>query len=442
MADEEGSDIIQLTNGLPQSPASLIVPNGSVGFQLNVDATVIAPPYGFVAASIEIVFQFDATGLIQPNAPAAAAQIYSNKELQPQNSIGLGTYYLVTFYDADGARINKNPMWWQFPEAAGATVDISNITPISTVGGNVIFYPTNFAGSGTVTSVAFVGDGTVLSATPSTPVTISGNIAATLLTQNPNLIFAGPPTPGPSAAPTFRFLIASDVNPAYAAQTLATSLANQSSPIFQISGNYWTGSVSAVDMWTIRAVLGAGTDPTTTLTFGHTGTGGGSNIDFGGTPFSGVGNINATGLSVGASGINILNTGQLSFQSANAAQQIVGQSSELITLNTGGATTDSVTNLLPAGAIIDAVVIRVTTTISGGSTPTTIAVGDASTSNRFISTGTPLTAGSTAIGLNQIDAGAASQAAAAKVRITLDQTPGQGAVRVTVFWRTFSAPTS
>jgi hypothetical protein len=113
-----------------------------------------------------------------------------------------------------------------------------------------------------------------------------------------------------------------------------------------------------------------------------------------------------------------------------------------LTLSLASAHTDTAGNLLPAGAIIDSVVIYITQTISGGSTPTTIAVGDSGTSNRFISTGTPLTAGSTAIGLNQINGSTSAQAAAAKVRVTLDQIPGQGAVRITVFWRQFTAPTS
>ena len=133
--------MITLINGFPQGPNALIVPNGSISFQLNVDATVIAAPYGFVCADIPAVFQFDATGaLIQP------AKLWSNEELNPQlSSTLLGTYYLVTFYDQAGARLNKSPMWWQFPEAANATVDISGMVPYATVGGNVIFYPTSFA---------------------------------------------------------------------------------------------------------------------------------------------------------------------------------------------------------------------------------------------------------------------------------------------------------
>ena len=134
---------INLVNGHLQTPQALAVPNGSITFSLNVDATVVASPYGFVSAQTEVVFQLDASGDILAPTGSANAQIYSNAELNPQNSIGLGTYYLVTFYDQNGAALNQ-PMWWQFTQGAGTTVDIGEMIPFSTVGGNVIFYPTSF----------------------------------------------------------------------------------------------------------------------------------------------------------------------------------------------------------------------------------------------------------------------------------------------------------
>jgi hypothetical protein len=54
--------------------------------------------------------------------------------------------------------------------------------------------------------------------------------------------------------------------------TAATSGANKSSPIMNITGNYWTSSASANDYWSIQNALAAsGANPTSTLTFTHTG---------------------------------------------------------------------------------------------------------------------------------------------------------------------------
>jgi hypothetical protein len=64
--------------------------------------------------------------------------------------------------------------------------------------------------SGNVSSVTFTGDGTILSSTPSTAVTSSGTVAATLKTQTANAILAGPAT-GADHAPTFRAMVAGDL---------------------------------------------------------------------------------------------------------------------------------------------------------------------------------------------------------------------------------------
>src|SRR5207253_2169467 len=53
--------------------------------------------------------------------------------------------------------------------------------------------------------------------------------------------------------------------------TAATSGANQSSSSLNLSGNYWNGSASATDSFTMQDVLGGGTNPSETLTFDHTG---------------------------------------------------------------------------------------------------------------------------------------------------------------------------
>lgn len=139
--------------------------------------------------------------------------------------------------------------------------------------------------------------------------------------------------------------------------------------------------------------------------------------------------------------------GNTVLQSTNGATWTSGQSSELITLNTGGTTTDSAANLLPANSIITAVVARVTTTITAGCTGWE--VGDPTTAARFTSNNVTLTAGTTGVGLNHqqgsvtTDAAGPVQTSAAKIRITCaTAAPGAGAIRVTVFYQTFVPPTS
>ena len=91
------------------------------------------------------------------------------------------------------------------------------VLPLGTVGqvltvnadGSIAWSST---GSGSVTSVTFTGDGTVLSSTPSTAVTASGTVTAALATQAKNTILAGPSTGAP-AAPTFRALAQADITP-------------------------------------------------------------------------------------------------------------------------------------------------------------------------------------------------------------------------------------
>ena len=153
-----------------------------------------------------------------------------------------------------------------------------------------------------VTSVGFEGDGTVLSSTVSGPVTGSGILSATLLTQSANLILAGPAT-GSAATPTFRSLVLADLpsipwsslaNPTgnlslsmgtdtttfnqtastvwlWANTTTGTGSTTNASPVLELAANYYTGSTSAVDTWTIGTTLSAGTNGQSLLVLGHSG---------------------------------------------------------------------------------------------------------------------------------------------------------------------------
>ncbi len=92
---------------------------------------------------------------------------------------------------------------------AGNTMTViapdSSTTKVLTSGGLSADPTWQTAGVGTVTSVTFTGDGTVLSSTPSSAVTTSGTLTATIKNQNAGTFLAGP-TSGSAAAPTFRAL--------------------------------------------------------------------------------------------------------------------------------------------------------------------------------------------------------------------------------------------
>lgn len=64
----------------------------------------------------------------------------------------------------------------------------------------------------------------------------------------------------------------------WANTTAATSGASASSPFFELEGNYWNGSASATDSWTMQDVVASGTNGASTLTFAHTGSTGPASI--------------------------------------------------------------------------------------------------------------------------------------------------------------------
>jgi len=135
LAASQGLAKITLTSGNIQSPAGLVVPNGSMELQLNTDATIIASPGGQVMSSIPVLLNFDNTGNLD-----TGSQIWSNAELNPQNNQGLGTWYYVSFFDANGSKINRSPFIWQFPQAAGSTVPITSMVAQAA---STIYYPFN-----------------------------------------------------------------------------------------------------------------------------------------------------------------------------------------------------------------------------------------------------------------------------------------------------------
>ena len=131
---------------------------------------------------------------------------------------------------------------------------------------------------------------------------------------------------------------------------------------------------------------------------------------------------------------------------ASGESMTFGVLSEELTLSTGGLTSDSTANLLPAASEILGVVARVTEAIT---VTTNWAVGDPTSAARFSAANATKTLGTTSVGVDHRQPTVASaalgpcQTAAAKVRITCTgSNPGAGKVRVSVFYRAYVAPTS
>jgi hypothetical protein len=61
--------------------------------------------------------------------------------------------------------------------------------------------------------------------------------------------------------------------------TIATNSTTNGSPILDLSANYWTGSASAEDKWTMQSVLAAGTNGASALTFAHSGSTGSATVN-------------------------------------------------------------------------------------------------------------------------------------------------------------------
>ena len=164
---------------------------------------------------------------------------------------------------------------------------------------------------------------------------------------------------------------------------------------------------------------------------------------------SGLLDIGASDAKVGQLWVtNFFGTGQTLLTSTKGATWKQFFAEEELTLATGGTTTDSSANLLPANSIILAVSARITVGIT---TASNWSVGDSNEAARFIASqsGAPaLALAYTVVGLDAMAGGSTTtnlgptQAAAAKVRVTTDVGVGAGKIRVCVMGLTFAAPTS
>jgi hypothetical protein len=141
--------------------------------------------------------------------------------------------------------------------------------------------------------------------------------------------------------------------------------------------------------------------------------------------------------------VGTINTiGETISTASDGSQEIWGSVSETVVLSTSSVTTDSSTAMLPADSIISSVVALVLTTIVG---ETDWSLGDSILPQRFTEAQRALDAGKTVVGLAHIDqSGVAGprQSSADAVRVTLTGLPTAGSLKITTFYRLFTAPTA
>lgn len=101
----------------------------------------------------------------------------------------------------------------------------------------------------------------------------------------------------------------------------STSSTPQSSPTISLSGTYWTGSLSAVDSWTIQDVVASGTNGASTLTIGHSGSTGIATVSLGSAflNWSGNGPTSPGNVAAGIARQSGLSNGALAIYSATGS---------------------------------------------------------------------------------------------------------------------------
>lgn len=243
----------QITGGAFQDSLGNLVANGYMTFELSQDVQVNSNTQ--IGAGRITTITLDASGNV-----AGTQSVWPNDLLLPA-----GSFYLVSVYTAQGQLVwgpnAQQVLSTPSPFNIGAWVPAS--VNVNTSGGG--------GGAGTVTSVSVA-----------TANGVSGTVASPTTTPVITLSLAGFLAQTNSWTATQDF---ADV--ALVSGTPATNVANQDSPSLLVVGNFWNGSASAQDTWTVLNTLGTGTNPSSSLTLSHSGTPGNAQFE--------VPNINVAG---------------------------------------------------------------------------------------------------------------------------------------------------
>jgi len=289
----------------------------------------------------------------------------------PATTTPAGIYYRVVAKDAS---TGQEVLRYTQVTFNGATFNFDNYAPISqgqfappsgaAVSGNLSVNG-NLSVTGAFTSTIFSGNMTLPASGAATSASNFGSLQETwqgsywngsaavsdswtaqsfvAAGTNPNnsfLIFTHSGTPG-------SFL---QVNSALQipATTAATSGSNVNSPTLNLLGNYWTGSTSNSDTWTIQDILGAGANPPSTLTLSHLGgSTGATTVDVSSVGILKTGAVNAGANTVSASVFQVPGAANLQIDTARfgalgiRVQAIGANATQALTVMPSGTATES-----------------------------------------------------------------------------------------------------
>jgi hypothetical protein len=161
-----------------------------------------------------------------------------------------GSNYITTLGTITDGTWNGSviPITYGGTGASTATDAINNLLPsqtgnagrvLQTDGSNNLSWAT--VGTGSVTSIGLSLPSSIFSVT-NTPVTTSGTITATLATQSPNTVLAGPSSGTTSATPTFRQIVAADITGTLTQSTTGNAATATSSTNIGITNDIATTS--------------------------------------------------------------------------------------------------------------------------------------------------------------------------------------------------------
>jgi|GEM_PF-1162883 len=289
----------------------------------------------------------------------------------PATTTPAGIYYRVVAKDTS---TGQEVLRYTQVTFNGATFNFDNYAPISqgqfappsgaAVSGNLSVNG-NLSITGTFTSTIFSGNMTLPASGAATSASNFGSLQETwqgsywngsaavsdswtaqsfvAAGTNPNnsfLIFNHSGTPG-------SFL---QVNSALQipASTAATSGSNVNSPTLNLLGNYWTGSASNSDTWTIQDILGAGANPPSTLTLSHLGgSTGATTVDVSSVGTLKTGAVNAGANTVSASVFQVPGAANLQIDTSRfgalgiRVQAIGANATQALTVMPSGTATES-----------------------------------------------------------------------------------------------------